>query len=378
MQTLKERALHPRRSRRRTSLDALDAVSLHVERGEFFGLVGRNGSGKSTLLKCIAGIYRCDEGAIYHQGRIASFIELGVGFNPELAAFDNVVLNASLMGLDSAAAESRYREIMDFAELWDFENLKLKNYSSGMYVRLAFSVMLQIDADVLLIDEVLAVGDASFQQKCFDEFERMRRDGRTIVFVSHGMDAVKRFCDRAALLHKGSLVEVGDPEEVSNRYLALNFSDDDPTASAIEPDSAASLLDLWTQPVAGKRSADLPQGPDFELHGVVRIEQEVSDVRILVRIDTGSFQRIAEFEGTISGDHRAGDAFEFTFPCAGILTSGRYLASAHGSSGTAQELFHYENLIEFTVGGLESAPAPVSLMVGGGSMQVERRRSAPS
>lgn len=222
VQTLKERALHPVRSRQRNEFDALRDVSFHVEKGEFFGLVGRNGSGKSTLLKCTAGIYAPDSGAIYHDGSISSFIELGVGFNPELPAYDNVVLNATLMGLDIEDARASFATVMDFAELWQFENLKLKNYSSGMYVRLAFSVMLQVNAEIMLIDEVLAVGDAAFQKKCFDEFERMRDEGKTIVFVSHGMDAVKRFCDRAVLLDRGNLVAVGDAEEISERYLEIN------------------------------------------------------------------------------------------------------------------------------------------------------------
>jgi ABC-type polysaccharide/polyol phosphate transport system ATPase subunit len=222
VQTLKERALHPVRSKERKNFTALRDISFHIEKGEFFGLVGRNGSGKSTLLKCIAGIYKADSGEIYHDGSISSFIELGVGFNPELPAFDNVVLNATLLGLDVEVARERFSEVMDFAGLWEFENLKLRNYSSGMYVRLAFSVMLQIDADIMLIDEVLAVGDAAFQQKCFDQFERMRDEGKTIVFVTHGMDAVTRFCDRAALINRGDLVAIGGAEEISEQYLELN------------------------------------------------------------------------------------------------------------------------------------------------------------
>lgn len=222
VQTLKERALHPIRSKERKRFVALDDVAFHVEKGEFFGLVGRNGSGKSTLLKCVAGIYKADDGEILHDGSISSFIELGVGFNPELPAFDNVVLNATLLGLDVDLARERFGEVMDFAELWEFENLKLRNYSSGMYVRLAFSVMLQIDADILLIDEVLAVGDASFQQKCFDQFERLIDEGRTIVFVSHGMEEVRRFCDRAALLDHGKLVGVGEAGAIAEQYLELN------------------------------------------------------------------------------------------------------------------------------------------------------------
>ena len=194
--TLKERALHPFRSAGHDDLRALRDVSFAVERGEFFGIVGRNGSGKSTLLKCLAGIYRTDRGQIYVDGRMSTFIELGVGFNMDLAAHDNVMLNATMLGLSQRETRARYDRIIDFAELREFADLKLKNYSSGMLVRLAFAVMIQVDAEILLIDEVLAVGDAAFQQKCYDEFARIRRSGTTVLFVTHDMNAVQRFCDR--------------------------------------------------------------------------------------------------------------------------------------------------------------------------------------
>jgi len=223
--TLKERVLHPFKRTAVDQLVALRDVSFVVERGEFFGIVGRNGSGKSTLLKCIAGIYAVDRGAIYLNGRVSTFIELGVGFNPDLPARDNVILNGTMLGLSPKEARKRFERIIDFAELHDFVDLKLKNYSSGMLVRLAFSVMIQVDAEILLIDEILAVGDAAFQQKCYEEFERLRRAGVTVLFVTHDMGAVQRFCDRVLLLEHGRIVEVGEPETVANRYLELNFSE---------------------------------------------------------------------------------------------------------------------------------------------------------
>src|SRR5271168_4940921 len=221
--TLKERALHPLRRTQHESFQALRDISFDVRRGEFFGIAGRNGSGKSTLLKCLAGIYGVDSGQIWMHGRLSPFIELGVGFNADLAARDNVVLNGVMMGLSPREARARYDAVIDFAELREFEELKLKNYSSGMYVRLAFSVAIQVDADILLVDEVLAVGDASFQQKCFDVFNRMREEGVTIVFVTHDMGSVNRFCHRALLLERGSMVALGKPQEVADHYLALNF-----------------------------------------------------------------------------------------------------------------------------------------------------------
>ena len=232
--TLKERVLHPFRGTGHDTLHALRDVSFEVERGEFFGIVGRNGSGKSTLLKCLAGIYATDRGAMYVDGRMSAFIELGVGFNMDLPARDNVLINATMLGLSPREAARRFDRIIDFAELRPFIDLKLKNYSSGMLVRLAFAVMIQVDAEILLIDEVLAVGDAAFQQKCFDEFGRIRAAGTTVLLVTHDMGAVQRFCKRALLLEEGRVVEIGDPHRVGNRYLEVNFDHDARERSAEE------------------------------------------------------------------------------------------------------------------------------------------------
>src|SRR4051812_11189100 len=245
--TLKERVLHPLRRNVMDTMHGLRDVSFTVERGEFFGVVGRNGSGKSTLLKCLAGIYATDAGAIYVDGQVSTFIELGVGFNPDLAAYDNVMINAAMLGLSPREAKRRFDRIIDFAELHDFTDLKIKNYSSGMLVRLAFSVMIQVDADILLIDEVLAVGDAAFQQKCFDEFGRIRRSGSTVVLVTHEMGAVQRFCDRAMLIENGKVVDIGETQRVADRYLQLNFSAE---ARAEQAERAADPADEPPAPAA--------------------------------------------------------------------------------------------------------------------------------
>jgi ABC-type polysaccharide/polyol phosphate transport system ATPase subunit len=254
--TLKERVLRARQLRGGSRFDALQDISFTVAQGEFFGIVGRNGSGKSTLLKCLAGIYRADAGRIFAAGRISTFIELGVGFNQDLAARDNVVLNATMLGLSPAIARSRFDEIVAFAELEDFVDLKLKNYSSGMLVRLAFATAIQADADILLIDEVLAVGDAAFQQKCFDVFGRLQDEGRTILFVTHDMGTVVRFCQRALLLDHGHMVGIGDPQDVADDYLRLNFPEEDNGevgTSGTDPsrlrsgDGTATIEEAWTE-----------------------------------------------------------------------------------------------------------------------------------
>src|SRR5438105_9918940 len=188
--SLKERVIHPFTRVEHRQLHALREISFDVRRGEFFGIVGRNGSGKSTLLKILASIYRADAGSVRMAGRLAPFIELGVGFNPELTARENVELNGVMMGLGRRAARQRLDSVLDFAELREFVDLKLKNYSSGMMVRLAFAVMVGADADVMLVDEVIAVGDAALAQKCTDVFREKRDAGKTLVLVTHDMATV--------------------------------------------------------------------------------------------------------------------------------------------------------------------------------------------
>jgi ABC-type polysaccharide/polyol phosphate transport system ATPase subunit len=252
--TLKERALHPFNSRSFEVLQAVDHVNFEVRSGEFFGIVGRNGSGKSTLLKCLAGIYGIDAGTIEIGGRLSPFIELGVGFNPDLTARDNVIINAIMLGLSRREARRRFDEIIAFAELEEFVDLKLKNYSSGMSVRLGFSVAVQVDADVLLIDEVLAVGDVAFQRKCFDQFTRMRNEGRTILFVTHDMSTVERFCDRAMLLERGKVVSIGPPDEIAQQYNEVNFGRlDDDQRPDDGPANAVRIGRVWCEDEQGAR-----------------------------------------------------------------------------------------------------------------------------
>lgn len=207
---------------------ALKGISFEIKKGEFFGIVGRNGSGKSTLLKMLAGIYQPTSGEIKTQGKLVPFIELGVGFNPELTGRENVYLNGALLGFSSKEIDFIYDEIVEFAELQDFMEQKLKNYSSGMQVRLAFSVATRAKADVLIVDEVLAVGDADFQRKCYRYFKSLKETDTTIVFVTHDMNAARNYCDRMILIEKGLIMEQGDPFDVSDGYLKLfNKAKDD-------------------------------------------------------------------------------------------------------------------------------------------------------
>lgn len=202
--------------------EVLKDVSFEIKKGEFFGIVGRNGSGKSTLLKLMAGIYSPGKGAITVNGKLTPFIELGVGFNPELTGRENVFLNGALLGFNRKDMEAMYDEIVEFAELEKFMDQKLKNYSSGMQVRLAFSIAIRAKSDILLLDEVLAVGDAAFQKKCIDIFERYKAEKQTVVLVTHDMETVRRFCSRAMLISNGDIVEVGEPNLIATKYARIN------------------------------------------------------------------------------------------------------------------------------------------------------------
>jgi ABC-type polysaccharide/polyol phosphate transport system ATPase subunit len=216
---LKEHFLHPFHQIDYEVNTALDDVSFEVERGEFFSVIGPNGSGKSTLLKVAAGIYRADSGELEVHGKLSPFIELGAGFNPELTARDNVRINATLLGLTRGELDERYPEIVAFSELGRFMDQKLKNFSSGMQIRLAYAIAIQVTFDILLLDEVLAVGDAEFQERCTDTFERFREEGKTIVFVSHDLNSVKRFSDRVLYIDRGKAVTLGLAEDVIATYL---------------------------------------------------------------------------------------------------------------------------------------------------------------
>lgn len=398
--TLKERALHPLRQPTYEQLEALRGVTFDIRQGEFFGIVGRNGSGKSTLLKCLAGIYRCDAGTIHVAGRVSTFIELGVGFNMDLPARDNILINATMLGLTGREARRRTDAVLEFAELEDFVDLKLKNYSSGMLVRLAFSVMIQVDADVLLIDEVLAVGDASFQQKCFDEFARLRRERRTVVLVTHEMGAVERFCDRAMLLEKGEVIEVGEPRPIGMRYLGMNFdrgrelakaggqavdaSDADHlgiTAGTDRPtnagelragDGGAEIISGWFANGAGEQSESLVAGERGTFHMHVRFHATVEDPVFTFVLRNAHDERVvvAHSDEQVRGEtFHDGDEVVVFFGFDNVLAPDRYGVSASVARRGSGDAW-YDNRERFrsvivtatrALGGLVDLPFEVTL-----------------
>jgi ABC-type polysaccharide/polyol phosphate transport system ATPase subunit len=350
--TLKERVLHPFQSSTYDVLRAVNDANLDVMPGEFFGIVGRNGSGKSTLLKCIAGIYNIDAGELTVRGRLSPFIELGVGFNMDLTARDNVMINAIMLGLTRKQARERFDDIIAFAELEDFLDLRLKNYSSGMNVRLAFSVAIQVEAEILLIDEVLAVGDAAFQQKCFDEFERLKKAGRTILFVTHDMGTIERFCDRAMLLDKGRTVMIGDPMDVARRYNALNFGStvhrlpgegSPPIGAATAP---VAILDGWFEDRTGARVAALASNEPCRACMEVRFNERLNDpiFGFTLRNDVGStvFATTTDHGHGATGTFGPGQTAVIRLAFENWLTPSRYMLSPsvarHGTGADALDL----------------------------------------
>jgi ABC-type polysaccharide/polyol phosphate transport system ATPase subunit len=285
--SFKERAVHPFRRQHFRRLEALQDVSLSVRRGEFFGIVGRNGSGTSTLLKILASIYRADRGVVRMAGRMAPFIELGVGFNPEVSARENVILNGVMMGLTPRQARARMDAVFDFAELEEFKEMRLKNFSSGMTVRLAFSVMIEADADIMLIDEVLAVGDAAFAQKCADVFHGMRNDGKTVILVTHDMGSVETYSDRGMLLEEGRIIHTGNAEEVALHYYRANFEQvTDGEGRSMSIDFYSKVLEAELLDAAGEPTTSLEEGEPLRFRTVIEARNDwLHPVFVIVCMD---------------------------------------------------------------------------------------------
>ena len=364
--TLKERVLHPLAAGPTRELRALRDVSFDVRRGEFFGIVGRNGSGKSTLLKIMSSIYRADGGRIRMAGRLAPFIELGVGFNPELTSRENVVLNGVMMGLGRREAQRRYDAVLDFAELRDFADLKLKNYSSGMMVRLAFAVMVEADADIMLVDEVLAVGDAAFGQKCMDVFRAKRRAGRTLVLVTHDMAAVQDICDRAMLIHDGRVRYDGDPEETALRYYRLNFHGaTERNGGGAVPDVNVRVVEAGLTDAAGARVENVEQGQPIRISVVFEARQELEAPVFGFHVVNADGAAVFGFNRELADSTHvpAGGRVRITGTVENPLLPGRYAISCMISRNRVHGdlALHVVRLLEFVVYGTRPGPGDVSV-----------------
>jgi ABC-type polysaccharide/polyol phosphate transport system ATPase subunit len=368
--SLKERATHPLAIPTYRDLPALRGVSFDVHVGEFFGIVGRNGSGKTTLLKLMASIYRVDAGRIRMAGRLAPFIELGVGFNPELTSRENVVLNGVLMGLSRKEAQRRLDAVLDFAELREFADLKLKNYSSGMMVRLAFSVMVEAEADIMLIDEVLAVGDASFAQKCMDVFQARREAGKTVVLVTHDMATVQSFCDRAMLIDAGELRYIGDPEEAALRYYRLNFGGTGDGAPAGDmPDVNVRVIDAWLENPAGERVDNVEQGEPIGFNVIIEARRDLVKPVFGFHFLTEHSLQVFGFNSTLSRPEgepdvvRAGQRVRICGRIDNPLLPGRYhvrsIISRNRSQGDLA--LHLLRLLDFVVYGTKQGVGSVAV-----------------
>ncbi len=356
--SLKERIVRPFAARDFRELRALDGIDFEVRQGEFFGIVGRNGSGKSTLLKLLASIYRADQGTIRMAGRLAPFIELGVGFNPELTARENVVLNGVMMGLTPQQTAERFDSVIEFAELEEFVDLRLKNYSSGMMVRLAFSLMMEVDADILLIDEVLAVGDAAFQQKCADAFHEMKAAGKTIVLVTHEMGAVEEYCDRAMLIDDGEIKYLGDPDEVGRRYLRLNFERGTDVGAHAEggPESAVRMLDAHLEGRDGQRVKSVEYGEDIRIRIELEAKEDIPGLDfgiILGNADGISFSQFGAAIGEADArEIHAGDRIKISSNLFNPLAAGRYFIHCGiNRSFDGGSALYVANAIDFVVFG---------------------------
>jgi ABC-2 type transport system ATP-binding protein len=371
--TLKERALHPFAGEPPRELQALRGISFDVHQGEFFGIVGRNGSGKSTLLKILSSIYRADAGSIRMAGRLAPFIELGVGFNPELTSRENVVLNGVMMGLGRREARRRLDAVLDFAELREFVDLKLKNYSSGMMVRLAFAVMVEADADIMLVDEVLAVGDAAFSQKCMDVFREKRRAGRTLVLVTHDMATVQGFCDRGMLLHDGELLYIGDPEETAMRYYRVNFQGADGSSrdagTGGVPDVNVRVVDAWLENEAGERVANVEQGEPIALRLVLEARHDLEGPIFGIHFLDAEGTTVFGFNRTLTvaaGEPErvpAGRRVRIAGSIENQLLPGRYFVHCWVARNRSQGdlALHFIRLLDFVVYGTRPGPGSVSV-----------------
>lgn len=311
----------------------LDNISFEVKKGEFFGIIGRNGSGKSTLLKLLAGIYAPTSGTITINGHLTPFIELGVGFNPELTGRENVFLNGALLGFSRKEMAAMYDDIVAFAEIEKFMDQKLKNYSSGMQVRLAFSIAIQAHTAIILFDEVLAVGDAAFQKKCYDVFRQIKKEGRTVILVTHDMNAVLNFCDSAMMISGGKIVAQGKSADVAQHYNEANIMALERKATAIDDSEKGhvpvvikkvQMCDARGHKKTGAYHPD--QSIVVEVTCAIHVDVVNPVVALTIKDRDGLrlFDTNSKVEKTILGSFKRGDTFVIRFTVGNVFSDGDY------------------------------------------------------
>lgn len=313
----------------------LKDVSFDIKKGDFFGIVGRNGSGKSTLLKLLAGIYAPDKGLVQVNGSLTPFIELGVGFNPELTGRENVFLNGALLGFSRSEMEQMYDDIVEFAEIEKFMDQKLKNYSSGMQVRLAFSIAVRAKSDILLLDEVLAVGDAIFQKKCYDYFKQLKREGRTVVFVSHDTGALQEYCTNGILLEKGKIVKTGKIDGIVKDYLDILNETEKQQSEIVEEKkhwgTGEVLVDSLKLGRTNDKTKIFNEDQPIELEVTFAaqkpVEQPVLGVTITDLAGQIVFQSNTLWKKVPVGDMNARDSVTLRLEIPNVFNTGTYLVS---------------------------------------------------
>lgn len=332
--------------------EVLKDLSIEVKKGEFLGILGRNGSGKSTLLKTLSGIYTPDFGSVQINGKLTPFIELGVGFNPELSGRDNVFLNGALLGFSRSEVLQIYDEIVAFAELERFMDQKLKNYSSGMQVRLAFSIAIRANTDILVLDEVLAVGDEAFQRKCYDYFNELKLKGKTVVLVTHDMSAVQRFCTRAIVLNKGRVIFNGETEEATDVYHNLNFENtDDVTKKSnkhrqLKGENFANvsrITELKTVDANGQEKTLFHPEERFTIVCSIKIKKDIKKPFVLIKFNNPGGVPLSALNTAIHGNKlgslKAGQIVVISWDIEGIYNDGKYLVSAEVSNLDNHKVF---------------------------------------
>ena len=301
--SIKERLVNATLSRQhREEFWALRDVSLEVPSGSTVGLIGPNGSGKSTLLKAIGGIIQPTSGTVRRRGRLAALLELGAGFHPDLTGRDNVYLNAAILGLSKKQTDQYFDSIVDFSGIERFIDTQVKFYSSGMYVRLAFAVAVHVDPDILLVDEVLAVGDEPFQRKCMNRIKQFQRDGRTIVLVTHALDQVAEICDRAVVLEHGNVIVDGTAREAI-RTLRADFDEQAAADRATETPTAARVVSVQPLGPDGLPVRQVQPGDDLVLRVTVESEETLDDWVLGVGIDTPTGQQVLGTNTAMLGVH---------------------------------------------------------------------------